>query len=581
MSDSFSLTESQIRAWVDSGSFKRGWGYFENGHILNPRRQGNTLKARCLGSMPDPYRLQVTLGKEGMMMGDCSCPVGAGGHCKHVVAMLLTWLHDSEAFLEIEDLETSLQRRSKGELVTIVKRMIDRYPDLEPLLELPVPGHTRREVDSDIIRRQVIGILSSHADMGWQSGYAIADDLMSLVGIGEEYVIHQAWDSAVVVFRTVIEETLERYYNVHDDEGEILGPIFDCVRYLDPCFASAEEDAARRDIILRTLFEAYRWDTEYGGVGIGDEAADIILSHASSEERHQVAQWVREVLPQGDAWDETYRRRVYGNFLLSLQEEWLDDGAFLALCRETGQWGLLVDRLLSLGRVKEAAAASHQASDYELLSLADIFVRHDLGDLADELVRERSKDSEDSRLLVWLRGRAKERGDLEEALSLEETLFWQRPSLKAYQAVRALARQVKRWSCLREIIVERLLDKGECSLLTEIYLDESQIDLALEMLPKVRERRWYWKDSLVLEVAQAAEDSRPRAAIGLYVERIERLIAARGRDNYNTAATYLQRVRDLYHRLGESDTWQTLITRLREDNRRLRALQDELNKAGL
>ncbi|MFO7918837.1 MAG: SWIM zinc finger domain-containing protein, partial [Anaerolineae bacterium] len=85
MKEAFSLTESQIRAWVDVGSFERGWGYFEGGHILNPRRQGNTLKACCLGSMPTPYRLQVTLGSEGIVAGDCSCPVGAGGHCKHVV----------------------------------------------------------------------------------------------------------------------------------------------------------------------------------------------------------------------------------------------------------------------------------------------------------------------------------------------------------------------------------------------------------------------------------------------------------------------------------------------------------------
>jgi hypothetical protein len=40
-------------------------------------------------------------------------------------------------------------------------------------------------------------------------------------------------------------------------------------------------------------------------------------------------------------------------------------------------------------------------------------------------------------------------------------------------------------------------------------------------------------------------------------------------------------VRDLYNRLGKATTWETLITGLREQNRRLPALQDELNKAGL
>ncbi len=304
-------------------------------------------------------------------------------------------------------------------------------------------------------------------------------------------------------------------------------------------------------------------------------------AHARPEERERVAQWLREVLPEGDAWDQVYRRKEIGSFLLTLEEEQMDDEAFLTLCRETDQEALLVDRLLSLGRVAEAVAASRESGDYELLSLADIFVAHERGDLAERLIRERTKTSEDIRLLVWLRERAKERADLEEALSLEEMLFWRRPSLEGYKEVRALARLVERWSYFREVIVERLVDEEHFSLLTRIYLDEEEIDLALEMLQKVREEGLYWAGNLDLEVAQSAEDSRPRAAIGLYMEMIERLIAGRGRSNYNTAATYLERVRELYHRLEEDETWHTLIAQLREDNRRLPALQDELDKAGL
>jgi uncharacterized Zn finger protein len=60
-----------------------------------------------------------------------------------------------------------------------------------------------------------------------------------------------------------------------------------------------------------------------------------------------------------------------------------------------------------------------------------------------------------------------------------------------------------------------------------------------------------------------------------------RLIAARGRGNYAEAASYLVRVRDLYGRLGEPETWDIFIANLREQNRRLRALKEELTKAGL
>ncbi|MGD2178197.1 MAG: hypothetical protein PVG71_10285 [Anaerolineae bacterium] len=85
----------------------------------------------------------------------------------------------------------------------------------------------------------------------------------------------------------------------------------------------------------------------------------------------------------------------------------------------------------------------------------------------------------------------------------------------------------------------------------------------------------------VSTLPRAAEQERPREAIRLYADAVNELIAARGRQNYATAATYLTRVRDLYRRLGEAPTWETYIARLLENNRRLRALRDELNKVGL
>ena len=74
------LTTAQVESWVGSTSFQRGQSYFKHGHIFNTRRQGLTLKAQCHGSQIQPYRVEVTLGAEGIASGGCSCPVGAGGH---------------------------------------------------------------------------------------------------------------------------------------------------------------------------------------------------------------------------------------------------------------------------------------------------------------------------------------------------------------------------------------------------------------------------------------------------------------------------------------------------------------------
>ena len=54
-----------------------------------------------------------------------------------------------------------------------------------------------------------------------------------------------------------------------------------------------------------------------------------------------------------------------------------------------------------------------------------------------------------------------------------------------------------------------------------------------------------------------------------------------GRDNYVSAARYLAGVRDLYRQLGEGAAWDVLIAGAREQNRQLRALKEELDRAGL
>jgi uncharacterized Zn finger protein len=288
-------------------------------------------------------------------------------------------------------------------------------------------------------------------------------------------------------------------------------------------------------------------------------------------------------MPTGDSWDEGFLRQRYGGLLLRLEEDRLDDEAYLRICRETGRQRDLVDRLLAVGRVDEAVATARQAKDYVLLGLADVFAAHDRDDLAESLIHARPPSSRDERLSVWLKERALERGDYEEALDLADELFWRSPELDGYQEIRDMARSLGRWEALRSAVLSRLDTEERHRLLVEIYLDEGEIDRALETLARWQTAsRWVRAaDRLSVQVARAAEREQPRAAIRLYVEAVADLIARRGRGNYAVAAAHLIRVRDLYRRLGEETAWEALISGVREKNPRLRALKDELNRSGL
>jgi uncharacterized Zn finger protein len=84
-----------------------------------------------------------------------------------------------------------------------------------------------------------------------------------------------------------------------------------------------------------------------------------------------------------------------------------------------------------------------------------------------------------------------------------------------------------------------------------------------------------------IKVAKAAEESYPQESIEIYQRYVETLIEWRGRENYHVACEYLTSVRRLYQKVGQSELWTKYITALREKNRNLPALKDELAKAKL
>lgn len=590
------ITESNVRAWVDARSFERGNRYFAGGRIQQPRRQDDVLKAECAGSMPRPYRVEATLNDGRIVAAECSCPVGLGGHCKHVAALLLTWVHEPEAFSDIEDTDEMLAQRSKEDLITLIKRMLARHPDLEDLLMLPTAGAIT-DVDVEQIERQVAALIERFSyeydyAYGYGGAFELQRELRPILDLGKEYLALDDWRNAAAVFAAVPPLVLDAYEAFHDEEGHIHVIIDECIEHLQSCLQRSNPDdpgdaAARRDI-FRVLLDVRQWDVNFGGIDMGYEAHPIILEEATAAEKAEIVQWVQEAMPpdDDDSWSTEWRRQAYGAWLLDLQADTLDDETYLRICRESGRTSDLVNRLLELDRVDEAVHEAQEAGDYTLLQLADLFVRHGHEPIAADLLWERNGTSDDRRLQEWLKQHAIRHEDWAEALRIATSLFWQRPSREGYKEIRELASQVQRWDQERANVLARLEREEEFDLLTEIHLLENNVALAMETVRQARTTKrsgWaIYNRQRELDVAQAAEAEFPREAIKIYEAEVRRLIDARGRDNYATAASYLQRVKALYQeRLDEPDAWRALAAELRDQKPRLPALLDEMKKAGL
>ena len=111
------ISEDAILSKVNEKSFARGRSYYESEMVESVVRRGDKLFAEVLGSEEDLYQVCVTLG-EVDFSATCNCPYDWGGYCKHIVAVLLTWIHDGDAVEErtpIEDLLSQIaNRRPEG-----------------------------------------------------------------------------------------------------------------------------------------------------------------------------------------------------------------------------------------------------------------------------------------------------------------------------------------------------------------------------------------------------------------------------------------------------------------------------------
>jgi signal transduction histidine kinase len=232
--------------------------------------------------------------------------------------------------------------------------------------------------------------------------------------------------------------------------------------------ADKQTDQVAREKSIAVLLAIYRRDLHADDShGFAERAAEQLVRYTTPLERQTIAEWIREALADEEQEITGSERQAYGKFWLDMQNEALDDEAYLRICRETGRISDLVDRLLTLGRIDEPAQETRRADDYSLLGLANLFIQHGQDAVAERLVKARisapirpakdaaglvlrsqpgreEEEKPDWRVLEWLQKYYRDRGNHAAELETAETLFRTQPSLKRYQELRDLSGRLDR-----------------------------------------------------------------------------------------------------------------------------------------
>src|SRR6266702_7343166 len=482
------VTEQKIRTFVGEQNFLKGRQAVRDGAIVNPEQQGMALKGYCYGSLPEPYRVQVTFDGTGITAALCSCstatPTYGNRGCEHAAALLLAWNEQPEAFTQTDNIDTILERQSKVQLITLIKQVLQKQPEVEWQLTMPpLPGHKSVPIDMEEYRDQVDEAFQ-HAGHEWNAVYGISSDLYNITATAARFARQRDYANTAAIYEVVALETLSHYLSYHDEDGALGRVVPDCVEGLGACLEREREEEDLREQILEAIFAVYRFDVDHGGFGLTRDIPPEFLQGTTPEGKHLIAQWVRTALAelQVKKPESDWRRKRHGGLLLALEADVLSEEEFLRIGRETKSFQEVVTRLLELGRVDEAVQDASQANGWQLVKLADLFVQYGQDGAVEHMMDEKAQQEMYTTYAEWLKNHHLAKNHLAAALEMAQLIFHKRPWFAEYQKMREISMELGNWEAVRQEALTFLETTKNISTLVEVALDEGDIERALQLL---------------------------------------------------------------------------------------------------
>ena len=560
---------------IAAGRLKAGEDCLRHDGLFDLQRQGETLKGRCCGARGDIYPVRAVPNGTGLVESRCSCP--SEQPCEHAAALLLLWRRAPGRFVEIDDIGTALLRTPSAAQIAMLQELIRRQPDIEAVVEarLGIEPKQPLPVEPERFRKQ-IAALFANVDEPDGGIHRMLEGLETIRRLGDEYRERGYLLHAVAVGESIAREVSRRYAEFYDEESELSAIAEHAVEGLGECLEAASgEDRGR---ILRALFDLLQFDLAAGTLDLGRTISPIFVDRATPEEKLVVARWATEIMERKPP-----SRRFYpclASLLVDLSGDTLEYPVLLELCQATGRTADLVARLLRVGRLEDAIRAVRSAKDHELLALADLLASAGHDEAVEAIVGERARATGSFDMLRWLKDLDVARGRSAAALGRARALLLARPSVERFQEIADLARGLGHWGELRGEILETLDRRSEVCALAQIHLSEGNLDLAIQAADRVVTSVW-GTAGVVLEVAFAAESTRPDAAIALFRRHVEHLIEEKKRASYRRASEFLVRMRGLYEKKGDAAGWAIVIHDLRITHQTRHAFIQEMNAHGL
>ncbi|BDP40838.1 hypothetical protein DAETH_08070 [Deinococcus aetherius] len=560
----FTLRRQDALAWSGEHEWRKGQSYVRDLTGLSARPEGAATVLRGTAYGQEPYGVRATVEGGEVVSARCSCPVGGGGHCKHVAALLARAVEDRAAFTALPELSEVLEGLSVPELHRLIHRMLDRAPELEALLHASSARSARTGSARERIEAAFDAIRRTYNPEWDHEGEGPDTEAIDLVLEGADALLENlealdsAWAAQVLDTYLAVLDEVEDTYDDDFDWGldELQRRALVAVEHL---LASGKlDEEARAEAI-----EAVQAEVASGRGNLEDEAFAEFVAALREEEWPGFLELLRGLM-KGARYE--HERQQYAGILYGLTADSLNDEEAEALLRASGDLGELLEFLLERGRAEDARRAVREAGQRaHFPELEPVFAARGQLPLLEDLAREALARPDVRR---WLFERYAATGRKREAHALAREEVLARPGEAWLTAQREVS---PNWEAEREGIVGRLW-KQEAHTLTLMGLLLRE-GLAEDALRLAGER----KNVPAAHLLTLAGQLDPGRAVPLIVRAAQLHIDGRSRGSYREAARILARLPGLVGREETAAQVRAVVARQPQ----LPALRDELRQAGL
>lgn len=573
------MTEEKLKSLTNAKSYQRGYDLYLDGAISNTYLTGNQLIGRCDGNSLPYYDIEVELEKGEIGEAYCNCPYDSGDLCKHIVALLLTYIHDPEDFVKKPDTKELLSKLNRETLESLIIQLLEDDNNLYGVIQEKIeeeeskqgakhPTEAKQPANKikSKYRAEIREILHSLNGLRPSQAYwkmeGMVGSLDQLRKLACELLEYRKNEHALIILSLLFLET-GKHCDQFDDSGGFLSAFLDeLVIPLSEAILSNDLTSQEKERLTND-FEAVVYNLK----SMGFSQFEVILAALEHG-------W-KSGNVDGSKYDRSIDHILNQAKLNILEREGRTD-EFIRLCLKMGEYHRYVLKKIEMGEYQDALGVALQKLKYsmEALEAALAFQENGQMDCALQIAeRGLELEGEKDKLGTWLGFSEEKRGKREAAIHAYICAFIDSPSLRLYQKIKKLEPQ--NWNDEKQHLLQTAQSSySSTDVLIDIYLFEEEWDHVIETLDKYGA----WNVSLTEKAVDAMVAVRPEWVIAVSRRHAEELIGRSQGKYYEMAADWLEKMKQAYASLDKEVEWQTYLEGLKIKYRRRPSLQAELGK---